>query len=63
MDKQIVDTNRKSTYVNALAGAGFLLEQMVEQTDPAILKSKPEGYKMRKSQMLPISVIFKAKKL
>lgn len=60
---QIILRNRKlSTYVNALAGAGFIIEQMVEQSDRATLESKPEGYILRKAQMLPISVIFKARR-
>lgn len=61
---EIILRNRKlSTYINALAKAGFLIEQMVEQTDQTTLESQPEGYKARKAQMLPISVVFKAKKL
>lgn len=61
---EVVLRNRKiSTYVNALAEAGFLLERMVEQTDQDTLDSPPEGHKVRKAQMFPISVIFKAKKL
>lgn len=61
---EVILRNRKiSTYVNALAQAGFLIEQMVEQTDEKTLSQKPEGYKMRKAQMMPISEIFKARKL
>lgn len=61
---EIILRNRKvSTYVNALAKAGFLIEQMVEQSDRATLEGRPEGYILRKAQMLPISVIFKARKL
>ena len=49
--------NRKiSTYINALAGAGFAVEQMIEQPD----RDAPEATKAR---MLPISVCFKARKL
>ena len=61
---EVILRNRKiSTYVNALAKAGFRIERMVEQTDEETLNSKPEGCKMHKAQMLPISVIFKARKL
>lgn len=61
---EIILRNRKiSTYVNALAGAGFTIERMVEQTDSATMSSSPEGYKVRKAQMMPISVIFKARKI
>lgn len=62
---EIVLCNRKiSTYVNALAKAGLMIEQMVEQTDEATLKEEnPETVKARKAKMLPISVCFKARKL
>jgi len=49
--------NRKiSTYINALAQAGFAIEQMIEQPD----QNAPEA---PKASMLPISVCFKARKL
>lgn len=61
---RVVLRNRKiSTYVNALSQAGFTIEQMVEQTSRATLESQPESQKVRKAQMLPFSVIFKARKL
>ena len=62
---EIVLCNRKiSTYINALAKAGFMIEQMVEQTDEATLNDEnPETVKARKAKMLPISVCFKARKL
>lgn len=61
---EVVLRNRKiSTYVNALAGAGFCLERMVEETDRAVLAAKPETFKEKKAHMLPISMIFKARKL
>ena len=47
--------NRKiSTYINALAGAGFAVERMIEQ---------PGRDESQKASMLPISVCFKARKL
>ena len=47
--------NRKiSTYINALAKAGFAVEQMIEQ---------PSRDESQKASMLPISVCFKARKL
>lgn len=61
---EIILCNRKiSTYVNALAQAGFLLERMVEETDPAVLAAKPKTFTEKKAHMLPISMIFKARKL
>lgn len=64
-DSEIVLCNRKiSTYINALARAGFVIEQMIEETDKKIMESvEDDGDKARKAKMLPISVCFKARKL
>ena len=52
-DSEITLCNRKiSAYVNALAQAGFAIEQMVEQPGQD-----------EKARMLPMSVCFKARKL
>ena len=62
---EILLCNRKiSTYVNALAKAGFVIEQMVEQTDEATMQTEGNiSDKAKKAKMLPISVLFKARKL
>ena len=62
---EILLCNRKiSTYVNALAKAGFVIEQMVEQTDDATMQTEGDiSAKAKKAKMLPISVLFKARKL
>lgn len=62
---EILLCNRKiSTYVNALAKAGFVIEQMVEQTDDATMQAEGDiSAKAQKAKMLPISVLFKARKL
>ena len=62
---EILLCNRKiSTYVNALAKAGFAIEQMVEQTDEATMHAQGNiSDKAKKAKMLPISVLFKARKL
>lgn len=62
---EILLCNRKiSTYVNALAKAGFLIEQMVEQTDEATMRAEGDiSDKEKKAKMMPISVLFKARKL
>ena len=52
-----------SDYINALADAGFLIEKLVEQTDPALLLRRAETEKEFKAQMLPLSFVFKARKL
>ena len=64
-DSEIVLCNRKiSTYINALARAGFVVEQMIEETDRKVMESvEDDGDKARKARMLPISVCFKARKL
>lgn len=64
-DSEIILSNRKlSTYISALAKAGFAVEQLVEETDEASLRA--EGgldAKTLKSKMIPISFCMKARKL
>jgi len=62
---EVVLANRKiSTYINALAKAGFCIEQMIEQTDNKTMESvESENEKIQKAKMLPISVCFRARKL
>ena len=62
---EIVLCNRKiSTYVNALANAGFVIEQMIEQNDRDAMGSTDiTDDRTRKAKMIPISVCFKARKL
>ena len=63
-DSEIILCNRKiSTYVNALARAGFAIEQMVEQNVDDTTGSDEITEKGLKAKMLPISVCFKARKL
>lgn len=64
-DSEIVLCNRKiSTYVNALAKAGFAIEQLIEQADEESLSATGEmDPKTRKAKMLPISFCIKARKL
>lgn len=63
-DSEIVLCNRKiSTYVNALAKAGFVIEQMIEQNDKNTMESLDDSDKIRKAKMIPISVCFIARKL
>ena len=59
-DSQIILCNRKiSTYVNALAKAGFVIEQMIEQNDRMSMESAAD----LKAKMVPVSMCFKARKL
>jgi ubiquinone/menaquinone biosynthesis C-methylase UbiE len=62
---EIILCNRKiSTYVNALAQAGFVIEQMVEQSDKETMEAVGVmSDKTKKAKMLPISFCIKARKL
>ncbi|GFP75441.1 class I SAM-dependent methyltransferase [Clostridium fungisolvens] len=63
--RKIILCNRKiSTYINALAKAGFVVEQMVEQSDKETMEAVGEvSDKTKKAKMLPISFCIKARKL
>jgi len=62
---EIILCNRKiSTYINALAQAGFVVEQMVEQTDKETMETVGDvSDKTKKAKMLPIPFCIKARKL
>jgi hydrogenase maturation factor len=62
---EIILCNRKiSTYINALAKAGFVVEQMAEQTDKETIEAVEDvSDKTKKAKMLPISFCIKARKL
>lgn len=60
--------NRKmSTYINALAEAGFVIERVIEETSNKILEKDDPSlsgfYADYKAQHFPLSVVFKARKL
>lgn len=53
-----------STYVNALAKAGFVIEQMVEESDDEIIQSWSDNNDFaKKAKMLPVTFVVKARKL
>lgn len=64
-DSEVFLCNRKvSTYINALANSGFVIEKMVEQNDKETMKMLEDmSNKTRKAKMCPISMCFKARKL
>ena len=64
-DSEIVLCNRKiSTYINALAKAGFVVEQLIEESDDTALNSADErDLKAQKAKMLPLSFCIKARKM
>lgn len=52
------------TYVNALAKAGFVIEQLIEQTDDEIMQSRDDkGDLTKRAKMLPVTFVIKARKL
>jgi SAM-dependent methyltransferase len=53
-----------STYVNALAKAGFVIDQMIEQSDDEIIQSYDDNSDFaNKAKMLPLTFVIKARKL
>lgn len=54
-----------STYVNALAKAGFIIEQMIEETDDFIMQLPDESSSdsVKRAKMLPVTFVIKAIKL
>jgi len=53
-----------STYINALAKAGFFIEQMIEKPDEEILRSCDENDEsVKRVQMIPKVFVIKARKL
>ena len=62
-DKEILLSNRMlSTYINALANNGFVIEKLIEETDKenAMMSDNDFG---RKALMLPTAFVIKARKL
>jgi len=51
-----------STYVNALAKAGFVIEQLIEESDDEIMQSQ-NGNFANKAKMLPVTFVIKARKI
>jgi SAM-dependent methyltransferase len=51
-----------STYVNALAKEGFVIEQMVEESDDEMVQSRNNDF-AKKAKMLPVTFVIKARKL
>lgn len=64
----VIHKNRKmSTYINALAKAGFMIEQLIEETNKETLEQPAEVsasyYTPFKAQKFPLSFIIKARKI
>ncbi|MFD1134674.1 class I SAM-dependent methyltransferase [Paenibacillus urinalis] len=53
-----------STYVNALSNAGFVIEQMIEETDEELMYSREDNSELAdRAKMFPITFVIKARKL
>ncbi|AWB46662.1 class I SAM-dependent methyltransferase [Paenibacillus sp. CAA11] len=62
-ESELTLSDRKlSTYVNALSKAGFVIEQLIEESDDEIIQSQDSGF-ARKAKMLPVTFVIKARKL
>jgi SAM-dependent methyltransferase len=51
-----------STYVNALAKAGFIIDEMIESSDDEMLESNDSKF-AQKAKMLPVTFVIKARKI
>ncbi len=63
-DGELTLCNRKlSTYVNALIKVGFIIEQIIEETDDELIKLCDENSNFAKrAKMFPVTFVIKAKK-
>lgn len=53
-----------STYINALAKAGFVIEQMIEETDKEIIQLHDANDDLvKRAKMFPVTFVIKARKL
>lgn len=56
-------TDRKmSTYINALAKAGFFIEELVEEAEDELVKSRNSQF-ANKAKLLPVTFVIKARKI
>lgn len=61
-ENELTLSDRKlSTYVNALSKAGFVIEQMIEESDDEIIQSRNSDF-AKKAKMLPVTFVIKARK-
>lgn len=61
-DKEIMLSNRMlSTYINALANNGFVIEKLIEETDKDNVRESDNDFG-RKAMMLPTAFVIKARK-
>ncbi|MBE6610847.1 MAG: class I SAM-dependent methyltransferase [Ruminococcaceae bacterium] len=62
-----VQNRRMSTYINALAAAGFAVERLIEESDPAVsartVEFSSDYYSPWRASKFPLSFIIKARKI
>ncbi len=52
-----------STYINALAKAGFVIEELIEESDTELLQLSQSNDFAQKAKMLPVTFVIKVRKL
>lgn len=63
-DQKIMLSNRKlSTYINALAEAGFVVEKLIEESDQAMIEEAGYNEFSQKARLLPVTFVIRARKL
>ncbi|AIQ47348.1 methyltransferase type 11 [Paenibacillus sp. FSL R7-0273] len=63
-DTLSLSDRKMSTYINALAKAGFIIEKMVEESDDDLLEAQGDSSDFaKKARMLPVTFVIKARKL
>lgn len=63
-DSTLTLSDRKlSTYVNALAKTGFVIERLIEESDDEIMQSQAKSKFAEKAKILPVTFVIKARKL
>jgi len=58
----ILSDYKLSSYVNALAQAGFVIEQMIEESDGDLMRDDDSNF-AEKARLLPVTFVIKARKL
>ena len=62
-DSISLSDRKLSTYINALAQAGFVIDEMIEESDDDIIQLNNDSDFAKKAKMLPVTFVIKARKL
>lgn len=61
--KLTLSDRKLSTYVNALAKTGFVIEQMIEETDEDLMQSWDQNSDFaQRAKLIPLTMVIKARK-